>query len=90
MAIIKYRVEARTHDSDVKDAVIGSSWVYEEITSMEHAGNLLTREEALERIKDSKLILVHSSPFGAVYDTPDEPFLEKYEGYFSRMKKIKI
>ena len=89
MAIIKYRVEARTHDSDVRDAVIGSSWVYEEITNMEHPGKILTREEALERIKENKLILVHSSPFGAVYDTPDEPFLDKYQGYFSRMKKIK-
>lgn len=89
MAIIKYRVEARTHDSDVRDAVIVSSWVYEEITSMKHAGKILSREEALERIKENKLILVHSSPFGAVYDTPDEPFLNKYQGYFSRMKKIK-
>ena len=90
MAIIKYRVEARTHDSDVQNAVIGSSWVYEEITSMEHAGNLLTREEALGRIKENKLILVCSSPFGAVLGhTPAEPFLEKYQGYFSRMKKIK-
>lgn len=58
MAIIKYRVEARTHDSDVRDAVIGSSWIYEEITSMEHAGKILTREEAHDRIKESKLILV--------------------------------
>ena len=89
MAIIKYRVEARSHHSDVRDATIGSAWVYEEITTMETAGKILTREQALEAIEKNKLILVHSTPFGAVYDTPDEPFLDKYQGYFSRMKKIK-
>ena len=75
MAIIKYRAETKYGTY--------SEWVYEEIQTPEKVGKLLSREEALERIEELGMIQVFTSPFGAVYDTPDEPFLEKYEGYYS-------
>lgn len=89
MAIIKYRVEAGTaksvRNSD-KD-VISSTWQYEEITAPDKAGKLLSREEALERIREQGLVMVHKMGHGAIWDLPDEPFLEKHEGFFSRRIK---
>lgn len=87
MAIIKYRVEARTHHTNVKDSVIGSSWVWEDVGSMVRPGRVMSREEALAKIKAESMILVHKTPFGAVYDKPEEPFLERHQGWFG--KKIK-
>ena len=79
MAIIKYRAETKYGTY--------SEWVYEEIQTPEKVGKLLSREEALKRIEELGMIQVFTSPFGAVYDTPYEPFWEKYEGYFSRKRK---
>ena len=86
MAIIKYRVEAAvTHtDGNYDTNVIESAWQYEEIKTPEKVGKLLSREEALKRIEEQDMIQVFTSPFGVVYDTPDKPFWEKYEGYYSR------
>lgn len=86
MAIIKYRVEATVTriDEDYDTNVIESAWQYEEVQSPEKVGKLLSREEALKRIEELGMIQVFTSPFGAVYDLPDEPFWEKYEGYYSR------
>lgn len=88
MAIIKYRVEAAvTHtDGNYDRNVIESTWQYEEIYHPEKAGKLLSREQALKLIKENGMIQVYTSPFGAVYDTPDEPFWEKYNGYYSKHK----
>ena len=91
MAIIKYRVEAnitRTNDGDDCN-VMGSVWQYEEIKAPDKKGKELSREQAMRRIKDDGLILVHKSKYGAVYDRPDEPLKEKYEGFYSRRKTIK-
>ena len=76
MAIIKYRVEAKvTHaDGNYDTNVIETVWQYEEIKTPEKVGKLLSREEALKRIEEQDLIQVFTSPFGAVYDLPDEPF----------------
>lgn len=85
MAIIKYRVEAAvTHTYGSYDRnVIESTWQYEEVFTPEKVGKLLSREEALRLIKEKGLIRVYTSPFGAVYDTPGEPFWEKHNGYYS-------
>ena len=91
MAVIKYRVEARvtrTNESDDRN-VMGVVWQYEEITAPDRKGKELTREEAAKRIKELGLVLVHKSVYGAVYDTPDEPFWEKHNGYYSQHKRIK-
>lgn len=89
MAIIKYRVEAAvTHtDADYDQNVIESTWQYEEVFDPEKVGKLLSREEALRLIKEKGMIQVYTSPFGAVYDTPDEPFWEKHNGYYSQHKR---
>lgn len=89
MAIIKYRVEAAvTHtDADYDQNVIESTWQYEEVFDPEKDGKLLSREEALRLIKEKGMIQVYTSPFGSVYDTPDEPFWEKYNGYYSQHKR---
>lgn len=89
MAIIKYRVEAtitHTNEGDEQN-VVASSWQYEECYNPEIKGRLLTREEAQRRIREDGMVLVHSTPYGAVYDTPDEPFWEKHNGYYSRHKR---
>ena len=88
MAIIKYRVEAGTAKS-VRNAdkdVISSTWQYEEITAPDKAGKILSREEALERIRELGLVMVHKMGYGAIWDLPTEPFYDKYAGFFSRKR----
>lgn len=85
MAIIKYRVEARVPGDSDRDA-IETVWQYEEITAPDKAGKLLSREEALERIREQGLVMVHKVVHGAIWDLPDEPFLEKYEGFYGRKR----
>lgn len=82
MAIIKYITEARQTDTDSEEAVIASDWVYEEVGNPNKQGKILTREKALERIKEEGLVLVYQRPYGAVYDHPDEPWWEKWNGKF--------
>ena len=88
MAIIKYRIEAAVTHTDVSydRNVIESAWQYEEIHHPEKGGKLLSREDALKLIREKGMIRVFTSPFGAVYDMPDEPFWEKYNGYYSKHK----
>ena len=86
MAIIKYRVEApvtRRTDVNEDDNIMASDWQYEEVFTPERTGRLLSREEAMQIIREKGLVLVHQTPFGSVYDTPDEPFWEKHNGYYS-------
>ena len=78
----------RTNESDDRN-VMGVVWQYEETTAPDRKGKELTREEAAKRIKELGLVLVHKSVYGAVYDSPDEPLKEKYEGFYSRRKTIK-
>lgn len=89
MAIIKYRVEATATRTNVsrEGNSIASQWQYEDIRHPEKGGELLDRDEAIERIRERKMVLVFSSPFGAVYDYPDEPFWQQYQGYYSSYRK---
>lgn len=89
MAIIKYRVEATVTRADTNDDrnVIGSAWQYEEISTPEIQGRILSREKAMDIIREKGLVLVHQTPFGSVYDTPDEPFWQKHNGYYSKIKE---
>ena len=86
MAIIKYKVEARVTRTDESDDrnVMGVVWQYEEVFTPERTGRLQSREEAMQIIREKGLVLVHKTPFGSVYDTPDEPFWEKHNGYYSQ------
>ena len=88
MAIIKYRVEARANrftDSDVD--TIASEWLYEEINHPEEGGRLMDRDEAMDLIRERKMIPVFKSPFGTVYDYPDEPFWHKYQGFYAKKQR---
>ena len=88
MAVIRYRVEAtvtRTYSSD--DNVMGSTWQYEVCHTPAAQDRLITREEALRIIREEGLILVHQTPYGSIYDTPDEPLWEKHNGYYGRDKR---
>lgn len=81
MAIIKYRVEATICKADKnKDRnVIGSAWIYEEILgNPKLQGKVITKEEAMKRIKEKGLIKVHSNKHGVIWDYPSEPMLERY------------
>lgn len=84
MAIIKYRVEAKAgmHRLDA-----GSTWQYEEVKNPLQGGRLLTREEALKIIEERELVLVHQTIYGSVWDEPDEPMWQEYNGCFSRNRR---
>lgn len=88
MAVVKYRVEAAvTHtDGNYDRNIIESTWQYEECHTPEKTGRLLSREEAMQIIREKGLVLVHQTPFGAIYDIPDEPFWEKHNGYYGQHK----
>ena len=92
MAVIKYRVEAivtRTYEADDRN-VMGVAWQYEEVHTPEKVDRLLSREEALQIIRDRGLVLVQSTPHGSIWDYPDEPFYRKHNGYYSRHKKKEV
>lgn len=82
MAIIKYRVEARMTDTESQEAVIESVWRYEEVHNPNKEGKELTRSEAVKAIKEQGLVKVHQTPYGAIWDTPDEPMWNRYHGKF--------
>ena len=84
MAIIRYMVEAKAIGVD--EDTIASGWQYEEVTNPHHSGKILTREKALEKIEQDGLALVHHCQHGDVWDSPDEPMLQKYEGTFTHFK----
>ena len=87
MAIIKTRTEARITDTDTAESVIASEWMWEEITHPTARGRQLTKEEALAIIREEGMILVHSVPgVGQIYDYPNEPFLEKYAGFYKKRR----
>lgn len=89
MAIIRYRVEARvTRRTDVNedDNIMASGWQYEEVENPHKPGNILTREKAMEMIRESGLVEVHRNKHGVIWDLPDEPMLQKYEGTFTHFK----
>ena len=56
--------------------------VWEEILTKEDikGGRKLTREEAVEIIKEQGLQLVHVSRHGQIYDVPSEEFKKSFEG----------
>lgn len=83
MAIIKYRVsmpECRVDKN--QDSEIGSSYVYELVTNPNKKGKQLTKERAMEMVKEQGLVVVHKNKYGVIWDRPDEPMLQKYEGKF--------
>ena len=85
MAVIKYRVEAtitRTQKGDERNTM-GSVWQYEELYNVQRPGKLLSRDEAMDIINSEGLVVVHRCKYGVIYDKPDEPFLQKNEGYYS-------
>ena len=84
MAIIKYRVEAKAGPRDMD---VGSRWQYEECYNPMKGGKLLTREEALKIIEEKGLVLVHHNMFGCVWDEPDEPMWQEYNGMFRLRRK---
>lgn len=83
MAIIRYHIEAKAKTRDAE--VMASGWQYEEVSNPHKAGKLISKKEAQERIEAQGLILVYSDKNGAVWDSPDEPMLEKYGGTFSHL-----
>ena len=85
MAIKKYIVEVKNcHDST--DGNIASVWQYEDIYDPHKPGKILTREKAMEMIRESGLVEVHRNKHGVIWDLPDEPMLQKYEGTFTHFK----
>lgn len=81
MAILKYQVEVinRRRDEDHPDGrVLAYAWQYEEVTNPHREGKILTREEAIEAIKEQGLVLVHQMGGCRIYDHPDEPMWQKY------------
>lgn len=89
MAIIKYRVEAtvtRT-DTNADRNVMASGWQYEECYNHLQPGKILTREKAMEMIREQGLVKVHSNTHGTIWDKPDEPMFQKYEGCFSSTRR---
>ena len=79
MAILKYQIEVvnRSRREDSPDGrVIAYSWQYEEVTNPHREGRILTREEAIEAIREQGLVLVHQMG-GRIYDHPDEPMWQK-------------
>lgn len=79
MAIIKYYVEMK----GVEDA---SGWQWEETFDPLEEGRKLTREQAERKIEKKGLVLVHRNEFGEIYDEPEEPFFQKWQGIYSRNK----
>ena len=81
MAILKYQVEVvnRRRSEDHPDGrVIAYGWQYEEVTNPHREGKILTREEAIEAIREQGLVLVHQMGGCRIYDHPDEPMWQKY------------
>ena len=81
MAILKYQVEVvnRRRSEDHPDGrVLAYSWQYEEVTNPHREGKILTREEAIEAIREQGLVLVHQMGGCRIYDHPDEPMWQKY------------
>lgn len=85
MAIIKYQIEAtnkRISEDSKEDRVIAYSWQYEELHNPHRQGRVLTREEAMQRIEEDGMVLVHQMGGCKIWDTPDEPLWRKYNGTF--------
>jgi hypothetical protein len=85
MAIIKYRIDAKAGPENLD---VGSTWQYEEVYNPLKGGRLLTREQALEIIEEKKLVLVHKTIYGSVWDEPDEPMWQEYNGCFGRKNRF--
>lgn len=88
MAIIKYRVEATVtrSDEDYDVNVMASGWQYEEVEDPHRSGRIMTREQAMQRIEKLGLVLVFRNEHGSIWDRPDEPMLQEYEGTFTHLK----
>lgn len=81
MAILKYQVEVvnRRRGEDHPDGrVLAYALQYEEVTNPHREGKILTREEAIEAIREQGLVLVHQMGRCRIYDHPDEPMWQKY------------
>ena len=78
MAIIKYRVEAKCD--------IASEWQYEEVTDPRKNGRILTKDQAMKIIEERELVLVHQNKHGSIWDAPDEPMKQTYEGIYTSIK----
>lgn len=84
MAILRYIVEVKNR-CDSEGGSIASVWQYEETYDPHQPGKILTREAAEKKIKSKGLVLVHSNKHGQIWDSPDEPLLEEYQGTFSHI-----
>lgn len=84
MAIIKYRIEARgaLPTAAYDNGSLGSSWQYEEVYNPYKGGRLLTKEQAMDIIAERKLVVVHHNIYGTIWDEPDEPMWQEYNGCF--------
>lgn len=81
MAVIKYResaTENRFETDPRQDREIGSVWKYEECYNPSRKGRDLTRDEALDLIREKGLVIVHKTPDGVIWDRPDEPLRKRY------------
>lgn len=83
MAVIKYRErmpENRFEADPNHIREIGAAWRYEEVYNPKQHGRDLTRDEAIDLIREQGLVEVHRCNEGVIWDKPDEPMKRKYGG----------
>ena len=83
MAVIKYQIEAvNRREFKEENRTLAYAWQYEEIYNPHRQGRLLTREEAQEIIREKGLVLVHQMGGCKIWDQPDEPLWQEYNGTY--------
>lgn len=80
MAVIKYHVKA-VNRRRPKEA-FAEGWEYAVCTHPLKEDKIISREKALEIIEKEGLVEVHRCKHGVIWDSPDEPLLEKFRGIY--------
>lgn len=80
MAIIKYHVEAITRVAG--DSPIAEAWEYAICNHPGKNDKIISKEKAMEIIEQQGLVKVKRNKHGVIWDKPDEPLKEQFEGWF--------